>query len=267
MGLERQPTWPVQKSRVGQPNPFATLPPPLAPSFLAPPALRPSHPSGTHFLRREHEAHQAVGNPRRRPSGRLAWHKQGLTDPSQTNLDQGKQHVTNYCGWTKSISHHVESMVETIVCWYLQGHHHSRVDSTCICKRHGSAPNLRQAIHWSNLALSGSPLTVRLTRHIRACVFCHNLVSTSESTGLALNIRENDGPSPSMHFARKLETVLHSFGPHSFGGSKLGNSSLGLPCTSQATGTQNGGSTCLAPFLVRTPLLVALKWNPKRNPF
>ena len=28
-----------------------------------------------------------------------------------------------YCGWTKSISHHFEPMVETIVSWYLQGNH------------------------------------------------------------------------------------------------------------------------------------------------
>ena len=26
-----------------------------------------------------------------------------------------------YCGWAKSISHHSETMVETIACWYLQG--------------------------------------------------------------------------------------------------------------------------------------------------
>ena len=25
-----------------------------------------------------------------------------------------------YCGWTKSISHHLETMVETMVAWYLQ---------------------------------------------------------------------------------------------------------------------------------------------------
>ena len=30
-----------------------------------------------------------------------------------------------YCGWTK-FSHHVETMVETIVCWHLQVNHHSR---------------------------------------------------------------------------------------------------------------------------------------------
>ena len=29
--------------------------------------------------------------------------------------------VLTYCGWTKSISHHFEAMVETIICWYLQG--------------------------------------------------------------------------------------------------------------------------------------------------
>ena len=32
----------------------------------------------------------------------------------------------SYGGW-KSISHHLETMVEAIVCWYLQGNHHSRV--------------------------------------------------------------------------------------------------------------------------------------------
>ena len=26
-----------------------------------------------------------------------------------------------YCGWTKSVSHRFKTMVETIVCWYLQG--------------------------------------------------------------------------------------------------------------------------------------------------
>ena len=29
--------------------------------------------------------------------------------------------LDTYCGWTKSTSHHLEIMVETIVCWYLQG--------------------------------------------------------------------------------------------------------------------------------------------------
>ena len=26
-----------------------------------------------------------------------------------------------YCGWAKSTSHHFDTMVETIICWYLQG--------------------------------------------------------------------------------------------------------------------------------------------------
>ena len=31
-----------------------------------------------------------------------------------------------YGGWTKSISHRFEAMVETIACWDLQENHHSR---------------------------------------------------------------------------------------------------------------------------------------------
>ena len=33
--------------------------------------------------------------------------------------------------WMDKILHHFETMVETVVCWYLQGNHHSRVSRWC----------------------------------------------------------------------------------------------------------------------------------------
>ena len=42
-------------------------------------------------------------------------------------LEQGYQLVTVYLMWTKSISHHLRNHRKPIVCWYLQGSHHSRV--------------------------------------------------------------------------------------------------------------------------------------------
>ena len=35
--------------------------------------------------------------------------------------------VMTYCGWTKSILHHFETMVEASACWYLQENHHFRI--------------------------------------------------------------------------------------------------------------------------------------------
>ena len=46
------------------------------------------------------------------------------TPPPKKRATQPKR----YCGWTKSISHHLEIMAETSVCWYLQGEsNHSMV--------------------------------------------------------------------------------------------------------------------------------------------
>ena len=64
-----------------------------------------------------------VGSNVHRPRNRSKTRCQRSWPQSQVKEFQRVNLSTQYCGWTKSISHHFETMVETFVCWHLQGKH------------------------------------------------------------------------------------------------------------------------------------------------
>ena len=41
--------------------------------------------------------------------------------PKHCQIKDPRKRAWPFCGWTKSISHHFETMVETLPCWYSQG--------------------------------------------------------------------------------------------------------------------------------------------------
>ena len=102
-------------------------------------ALQPSNKRGKWCLRERNRFHhppipwrccQAVHMCDKNGAVRVA--KQHPPELEQRRRDDRIAHIAafrqlgwSYCGWTKSCT--TLKVLETIVCWYLQGNHHSRV--------------------------------------------------------------------------------------------------------------------------------------------
>ena len=99
-----------------------------------------------------------------------------------------------YCGWTKCNSHHFETMVETVVCWYLQDNHQKPGFLRWCDMAMGQNPNRTPSEHPIQFPLKS---VLKWVVHLPKLGSGHNDFDPQPYSALAIGVRVPAAAAPS----------------------------------------------------------------------